>query len=107
MVYQSRITKTTLRTALVLVITCFCSAGILAADDTKAVEAGGSANQAVTQQPQTSPTPATAPVSTQTKGALTKGKQLTIDFKNSAEKTVSIPLSLDGFAAAYDKIARL
>ncbi len=64
MVYQSRITNATLRTALVLVFMCFCSVSIFAAtDDTKVLEAGSSANQAVVQQPQPSPTPVPAPVS--------------------------------------------
>jgi invasion protein IalB len=50
---------------------------------------------------------ARGPVSPESMGSLTKGKQLKIDFKNLAEESVSIPLSLDGFASAYEKIQRL
>jgi invasion protein IalB len=49
---------------------------------------------------------ARAPVLPETMSSLTKGKQLKIDFKNAAEKPISIPLSLDGFAFAYEKIQR-
>jgi invasion protein IalB len=49
---------------------------------------------------------ARAPVSRETLGSLRTGKQLKIDFKNLAEKPVSVPLSLDGFASAYEKIQR-
>jgi invasion protein IalB len=37
---------------------------------------------------------------------LRTGKQIKIDFKDSSEKPVSIPVSLDGFAFAHDKIQR-
>jgi len=36
-------------------------------------------------------------------GQLRKGSKLTIGFKNLAEKTISLPLSLSGFEAAYTK----
>jgi invasion protein IalB len=47
---------------------------------------------------------ARAPISPETMVSLRKGKQLKVDFKNLAEKPISIPLSLDGFASAYEKI---
>jgi invasion protein IalB len=50
---------------------------------------------------------ARAPVPPATMSSLTKGKQLKIEFKNAAEKPVSIPLSLDGFATAYEKVKQL
>jgi len=46
------------------------------------------------------------PISSEFLAAVKKGKQLTIDFKNLAEKTITIPVSLDGFGDAYDKIAK-
>jgi invasion protein IalB len=50
---------------------------------------------------------ARAPVSPEIMGALRKGKQLKIDFKDQAKKPITVPLSLEGFAAAYDKIQAL
>jgi invasion protein IalB len=35
---------------------------------------------------------------------LQKGKQLQVSFQNLAEKTINVPLSLDGFPDAYAKI---
>lgn len=47
---------------------------------------------------------ARAPVSPETMQALRNGKQLKIDFKDRAERPVTVPLSLEGFEAAYAKI---
>jgi len=47
---------------------------------------------------------ARASVSPEIMGALRKGKQLKIAFKDQAENPVTVPLSLDGLEAAYAKI---
>jgi invasion protein IalB len=49
---------------------------------------------------------ATSPVSPEVLDALRKGKQLTIGFQNLAEKPITLPLSLDGFAESYDKMQK-
>jgi invasion protein IalB len=47
---------------------------------------------------------ARAPVSPEILQALRNGKVLKIDFKDRAERPVTVPLSLEGFEAAYAKI---
>ena len=67
MVYQSRITNATRRTALVLVFLCLCGINILAAnDDSRTAPTGDSTTMAATldqpaAQPQPSPSPTVAP----------------------------------------------
>ena len=62
MVYQSRITDTTKRTALVLVFMCICSANIWASPgDTDTIKTEGAANSAVAAEPQQQPSPTPAP----------------------------------------------
>jgi invasion protein IalB len=39
--------------------------------------------------------------------ALRKGQQLTIDFKDVTKKQITVPLSLAGFAEAYDGVNRI
>lgn len=46
---------------------------------------------------------AEAALSSELLGQLRKGSKLTIAFKNLAEKTISLPLSLGGFEEAYAK----
>jgi invasion protein IalB len=45
-----------------------------------------------------------APVSAELLASLKSGKQLKISFQNMAKETISIPMPLSDFAAAYDKI---
>jgi invasion protein IalB len=45
-----------------------------------------------------------APVSAELLAALKSGKQLKISFQNMAKETITIPMPLSDFAAAYDKI---
>ncbi len=47
---------------------------------------------------------ASAPVSAELLATLKSGKQLKISFQNMAKETISIPMPLNDFAAAYDKI---
>ena len=49
---------------------------------------------------------ANSPVTPEVLAILKKGKQLTIGFQNLAEKPITVPLSLDGFGDAYDKMQR-
>jgi invasion protein IalB len=44
------------------------------------------------------------PISTEMLATLQKGKQLQVSFKNLAEKSITVPLSLNGFSDAYAKI---
>jgi invasion protein IalB len=37
---------------------------------------------------------------------LRRGKQLKIGFQNLAEKPITVPLVLDGFGDAYDKMQK-
>jgi invasion protein IalB len=45
-----------------------------------------------------------APISPDLLAAMKSGKQLKLSFQNMAKETISIPLPLADFAAAYDKI---
>jgi len=45
-----------------------------------------------------------APISPDLLAAMKSGKQLKVSFQNMAKETISIPLPLADFAAAYDKI---
>ena len=45
-----------------------------------------------------------APISPEMLAAMKSGKQLKLSFQNMAKETISIPLPLADFAAAYDKI---
>jgi invasion protein IalB len=45
-----------------------------------------------------------APISPDMLAAMKSGKQLKLSFQNMAKETISIPLPLADFAAAYDKI---
>jgi invasion protein IalB len=47
---------------------------------------------------------ASTPVSAELLAALKSGKQLKISFQNMAKETITIPMPLADFAAAYDKI---
>jgi invasion protein IalB len=47
---------------------------------------------------------ASVPISPETLNALRSGKQLKIIFQDLAKETIAIPLQLNDFAAAYDKI---
>jgi invasion protein IalB len=47
---------------------------------------------------------ASVPISPETLNALRAGKQLKISFQDLAKETITIPLSLNDFTAAYDKI---
>ncbi len=47
---------------------------------------------------------ASTPVSPELLTALKSGKQLKVSFQNMAKETISIPMPLNDFAAAYDKI---
>ena len=47
---------------------------------------------------------ASVPISPETLNALRSGKQLKIVFQDLAKETIAIPLPLNDFAAAYDKI---
>jgi invasion protein IalB len=47
---------------------------------------------------------ASVPISPETLNALRAGKQLKISFQDLAKETITIPLSLNDFSAAYDKI---
>ena len=47
---------------------------------------------------------ASIPISPETLNALRAGKQLKISFQDLAKETITIPLSLNDFSAAYDKI---
>ena len=47
---------------------------------------------------------ASIPISLETLNALRAGKQLKISFQDLAKETITIPLSLNDFSAAYDKI---
>jgi invasion protein IalB len=47
---------------------------------------------------------ASLPISPETLNALRSGKQLKIIFQDLAKETIAIPLSLNDFATAYDKI---
>ena len=49
---------------------------------------------------------AQAPIAPETLALLRKGKQLKVGFQNLAEKQITIPLSLDGFGDAYEKMQR-
>jgi invasion protein IalB len=44
------------------------------------------------------------PISPEMLAAMKSGKQLKVSFQNMAKETISIPLPLADFAAAYDKI---
>ena len=47
---------------------------------------------------------ASVPISPETLNALRSGKQLKISFHDLNKETITIPLSLNDFAATYDKI---
>jgi invasion protein IalB len=47
---------------------------------------------------------ASVPISPETLNALRSGKQLKISFQDLGKETITIPLSLNDFSAAYDKI---
>ena len=47
---------------------------------------------------------ASTPISPELLAALKSGKQLKVSFQNLAKETISIPIPLADFAAAYDKI---
>ena len=47
---------------------------------------------------------ASVPISPETLNALRSGKQLKIIFQDLGKETITIPLSLNDFSAAYDKI---
>jgi invasion protein IalB len=47
---------------------------------------------------------ASMPISADLLAALKTGKQLKVSFQNMAKETISIPMPLNDFAAAYDKI---
>jgi invasion protein IalB len=47
---------------------------------------------------------ASTPIAPDTLAALRSGKQLKVSFQNLAKETISIPMPLTDFAAAYDKI---
>jgi invasion protein IalB len=47
---------------------------------------------------------ASTPISPDLLAALKTGKQLKVSFQNMAKETISIPMPLNDFAAAYDKI---
>ena len=47
---------------------------------------------------------ANAPLAADLLAAMRTGKQLKISFQNLAKETITIPLPLTDFAAAYDKI---
>ena len=49
---------------------------------------------------------ANSPITPEMLAVLKKGKQLTVGFQNLAEKPITVPLSLDGFGDAYDKMQR-
>ncbi len=49
---------------------------------------------------------ANSPVSPEVLATLRKGKQLKISFQNLAEKPITVPLSLDGFGEAYEKMQK-
>jgi invasion protein IalB len=49
---------------------------------------------------------ARSPVSAEMLAMLQKGKQLQVSFQNLEEDPIDVPLSLDGFPAAYSKIQR-
>ena len=49
---------------------------------------------------------ASTPVAPEALAVLRKGKQLKIGFKNLAEKPITVPLSLDGFGDAFDKMQK-
>jgi invasion protein IalB len=47
---------------------------------------------------------ASTPVSPELLGALKSGKQLKVSFQNLAKETITVPMPLNDFAAAYEKI---
>ena len=47
---------------------------------------------------------ASTPIATELLAALKSGKQLKVSFQNLAKETITIPMPLADFAAAYDKI---
>ena len=47
---------------------------------------------------------ASTPVSPELLGALKSGKQLKVSFQNLAKETITVPMPLNDFAAAFDKI---
>ena len=47
---------------------------------------------------------ASTPIAPELLAALKSGKQLKVSFQNLAKETISIPMPLADFAAAYDKI---
>lgn len=47
---------------------------------------------------------ASAPIAPDLLAALRSGKQLKVSFQNMAKETIAIPMPLNDFAAAYDKI---
>ena len=49
---------------------------------------------------------AIAPVTPDALALLKKGKQIIISFQNLAEKPITVPLSLDGFGEAYEKMLK-
>jgi invasion protein IalB len=49
---------------------------------------------------------AIAPVTPEALAVLKKGKQIKISFQNLAEKPITVPLSLDGFGEAYEKMLK-
>jgi invasion protein IalB len=49
---------------------------------------------------------ANSPVTPEVLATLRRGKQLTIGFQDLKEKPITVPLSLNGFAEAYDKMQK-
>ena len=47
---------------------------------------------------------ASTPIAPDLLGALRSGKQLKVSFQNMAKETIAIPMPLNDFSAAYDKI---
>jgi invasion protein IalB len=47
---------------------------------------------------------ASTPVAPELLGALKSGKQLKVSFQNLAKETITVPMPLNDFAAAYEKI---
>ena len=47
-----------------------------------------------------------SPVTPEMLAVLKRGKQIKIGFQNLAEKPITVPLSLDGFGDAYEKMLK-
>jgi len=47
---------------------------------------------------------ASTPVTSELLGAMKSGKQLKVLFQNLAKETITVPMPLNDFAAAFDKI---